>query len=268
MSRLCGNRYCKLVDRFPSFTQHVCIYSEDIWTPWVTKSTQLPVWNITPRRTWAFISEPGSQPLPGFTGDKGHEEFCPEPCSPELKSDIYAKIIDPSPCLCRLGFSHWSHNQVIHDFWLLSLAAFLIFKTQKLAVYFGGYKCAWGARALCTDSTSSRLANRDPEVGSDGRKETCVQWPWRRAAGDPQALAKFLPSCQDTCGAQVLAPKADPLPAQRTPLQPPLIPRHHSRGCVLRLLHYQFPACAGLELLQLCVNTAKNGGSTSPELPD
>lgn len=40
------------------------------------------------------------------------------------------------------------------------------------------------------------------------------------------------------------APKADSLPAQRTP-QPPLIPLHPSRGCVLRLLRCQFPACAG-----------------------
>ena len=51
------------------------------------------------------------------------------------------------------------------------------------------------------------------------------------------------------------------------------IPDVHTAGgsrrpCRGRLLHYQFPACAGLELLQLCVNTAKNGGSTSPELPD
>lgn len=80
----------------------------------------------------------------------------------------------------------------------------------------------------------------------------------------PSGLAKFLPSCQDTCGAQVLAPKANPLPAHRTPPQPPLIPRHSSRGCILRLLCCQFPACAGPEFLQLCVNTAKDGGLYQP----
>ena len=36
----------------------------------------------------------------------------------------------------------------------------------------------------------------------------------------PSGLAKFLPSCQDTCGAQVLAPKTNPLTAQRTPPNP------------------------------------------------